>query len=42
MSDDLEKWSGKHFAELAFWRTIAAAVNIILSSVLIAKIFGWI
>ena len=42
MSDELEHWSQKHFAELAFWRTIAAGVNIILSSLIALKIFGWI
>ena len=41
MSDDLEHWSKKHLAELAFWRTIAAVVNIILSSLIALKIFGW-
>ena len=40
MSDELEHWSQKHFAELAFWRTIAAVVNIILSSLIALKIFG--
>tara|TARA_B100000287_G_scaffold396355_1_gene411933 strand:- start:202 stop:369 length:168 start_codon:yes stop_codon:yes gene_type:complete len=39
---ELEKWSEKHFGELAFWRTIAAGVNIILSTIVIAKLFGWI
>jgi hypothetical protein len=36
---DLEKWSEKHFGELAFWRTIAAGVNITLSLLLVAKVF---
>ena len=39
---ELEKWSEKHFGELAFWRTIAAGVNIVLSTIVIAKLFGWI
>ena len=39
---NLEKWSEKHFGELAFWRTVAAGVNIVLSSIVIAKVFGWI
>ena len=42
MSDELERWSERHFGELAFWRTIAAGVNIILSTIVIAKLFGWI
>jgi hypothetical protein len=37
---DLEKWSERHFGELAFWRTLAAGVNILLSLVVIAKVFG--
>ena len=39
---ELEKWSEKHFGELAFWRTIAAGLNIALSTIVIAKLFGWI
>ena len=39
---ELEKWSEKHFGELAFWRTIAAGVIIILSTIVISKLFGWI
>ena len=42
LSEELEHWSQKHFAELAFWRTIAAGVNTILSSLIALKIFGWI
>ena len=38
----LEKWSGKHFGELALWRTIGQGVNIILSIIVIAKLFDWI
>lgn len=39
---DLEKWSERHFGELAFWRTIGQAINILLSIVVLAKLFGWI
>jgi len=35
----LEKWSEKHFGELAFWRTVAAGININLSLLLLAKVF---
>jgi len=37
--DELEHWSQDHFAELAFWRTIAAGINILLSSIIALKIF---
>lgn len=39
---DLEKWSERHFGELAFWRTIGQAINILLSILVLAKLFGWI
>tara|TARA_B100001175_G_C19504988_1_gene640331 strand:+ start:91 stop:219 length:129 start_codon:yes stop_codon:yes gene_type:complete len=42
MSDDLEKWSEKHFAELAFWRTVGTGLNVILSFIVIGKLFEWI
>lgn len=38
----LEKWSEKHFGELALWRTVGQGLNIVLSLVVIAKLFGWI
>jgi len=38
----LEKWSERHFGILAFWRTIGQGVNIILSVIVISKLFGWI
>ena len=38
----LEKWSERHFGTLAFWRTIGQGVNIILSVIVISKLFGWI
>ena len=37
----LERWSEKHFGELAFWRTIGQGVNILLSVIVISKLFGW-
>ena len=37
---ELEKWSERHFGELAFWRTIGAGVNIMLTIIVIAKLFG--
>jgi hypothetical protein len=38
----LEKWSERHFGALAFWRTIGQGVNIILSVIVISKLFRWI
>ena len=38
----LEKWSEKHFGELALWRTIGQGINILLSTIVIAKLFEWI
>ena len=42
MSDEVEKWSQRHFGELALYRTIAATVNCILSVLVLAKLFGWL
>lgn len=42
VSEEMEKWSQKHFGELALYRTIAATVNTILSMLVLAKLFGWI
>jgi|TARA_Y100000356_G_scaffold118705_1_gene109863 hypothetical protein len=39
MSDELEDWSQKHFAEMAFWRTVAAGVNIFLTCLVLLKLF---
>ena len=42
MSDEVEKWSQEHFGELALYRTIATTINMIISSLVLAKLFGWI
>ena len=42
MSDEGEKWSQKHFGELALYRTIATTINMIISSLVLAKLFGWL
>ena len=42
MSDEVERWSQRHFGELALYRTIAATVNAILSMLVLAKLFRWI
>ena len=39
---ELERWSAKHFAVLAFWRTVGQGVNIMLSVIVVSKLFGWI
>ena len=38
----IEKWSQRHFSEMALWRTIGQGLNILLSVIVIAKLFGWI
>ena len=38
----IERWSERHFGELALWRTIGQGINIVLSVIVIAKLFGWI
>lgn len=42
MSDDVERWSQAHFGELALYRTIATTINMVISSLVLAKLFGWI
>ena len=42
MSDEVEKGSQKHFGELALYRTIATTINMIISSLVLAKLFGWL
>jgi len=43
---ELERWSERHFAELAFWRTVGQGVNILLTCinifVVIALFKGWV
>ena len=38
--DDIEHWGQDHFATMALFRTAAAGVNIFLSLILIAKVWG--
>jgi len=42
----IEKWSERHFGELALWRTIGQGMNILLTTVniiiVIALFKGWI
>jgi hypothetical protein len=43
---ELERWSERHFGELAFWRTVGQAINILLTSInifiVVALFKGWI
>lgn len=41
-SDDIDKWSEKHVGSLALTRTIVGFVNVALSLIVVAKLFGWI
>ncbi|MCK4978315.1 MAG: hypothetical protein KAS36_15370 [Anaerolineales bacterium] len=40
--DDVDKWSERHVGSLALTRTILGFVNVILASVVVAKLFGWV
>lgn len=40
--NDIDKWSEKHVGSLALTRTIVGFVNVILSVIVVAKLFGWI
>ena len=39
---DIDTWSEMHVGSLALTRTIVGFVNVILSIVVVAKLFGWI
>ena len=39
---DIDKWSERHVGSLALTRTILGFINVILATVLVAKVFGWI
>tara|TARA_B100000745_G_C20142311_1_gene391673 strand:- start:381 stop:530 length:150 start_codon:yes stop_codon:yes gene_type:complete len=39
---DLDKWSERHVGSLALTRTILGFVNVILATIVVIKIFGWI
>jgi len=39
---DIDKWSEIHVGSLALTRTIVGFVNVILSVIVVAKLFGWI
>ena len=39
LDDESEEWSNKHFGRLALYRTVASVINILLTCVVIAKLF---
>ena len=39
---EVDKWSERHVGSLALTRTILGFINVILASVVVIKIFGWI
>jgi len=42
LDSETEQWCEERFARLALYRTVGSALNIVLSMVVIAKLFGWI
>ena len=40
--ESIDKWSEKHVGSLALRRTIVVSVNVALSVIVVAKLFGWI
>tara|TARA_B100001123_G_C14367556_1_gene653509 strand:- start:202 stop:378 length:177 start_codon:yes stop_codon:yes gene_type:complete len=40
--EEIDKWSEKHVGSLALTRTITGFINVVLSIIVIAKLFGWI
>ena len=40
--EEIDKWSEKHVGSLALTRTIVGLLNVALSVVVVAKLFGWI
>jgi hypothetical protein len=39
---DIDKWSQRHVGSLALTRTILGFINVILASIVVVKLFGWI
>lgn len=39
---EIDKWSEKHVGSLALTRTIVGFLNVALSIIVVAKLFGWI
>ena len=40
--EELDKWAEKHVGSLALTRTIVGFLNVALSVIVVAKLFGWI
>ena len=40
--ESIDKWSEKHVGSLALTRTIVGFINVALSVIVVAKLFGWI
>ena len=40
--NDIDKWSEQHVGSLALTRTIVGFINVALSVIVVAKLFGWI
>ena len=40
--EEIDKWSEKHVGSLALTRTLVGFLNVGLSTVVVAKLFGWI
>ena len=38
----IDKWSEKHVGSLALTRTVVGFLNVGLSVIVVAKLFGWI
>jgi hypothetical protein len=39
---EIDKWSEKHVGSLALTRTVVGFLNVALSVIVVAKLFGWI
>ena len=40
--EEIDKWSEKYVGSLALTRTIVGFLNVALSVIVVAKLFGWI
>ena len=40
--ESIDKWSEKHVGSLALTRTVVGFLNVGLSVIVVAKLFGWI
>ena len=40
--ESIDKWSEKHVGSLALTRTVVGFLNVALSVIVVAKLFGWI